>query len=306
MGPQLEVHLHTNRTCNLHCKHCYNDSGNGSQDVLPRELVMEIITAFCDRYDVEFHLEGGEIFMYPELLERMNALSDSVLQCITITTNGTFRLEHPNALSMLTRIGALRISVEGHTDSQQQAVRGIGLASVLDTAAYYQRLGVPMVWRVTLHSANYDRFVEETIPGLTAHGCRAIQVYEFQQVGRGLSGGWLALGESIGALLTALETRGAFSDVDVRMMFPRKRTPEILAHQEALNRKGFCVQTIAPERSISIHADGGVYRCPWDNDKNRCMFNIKELDLERALEQLERENLMHTCEHCSAIRIVCG
>lgn len=304
MRPQLEVHLHTNYSCNLHCAHCYNNSGSGNQDALPQELVMELITAFCSAYNAEFHLEGGEIFMRPELLERMDALPDSILQRITITTNGTFRLESPRVLSMLTRIGALRISVEGHTDSQQRAVRGIGLAPVLDTAFYYQHLSVPVVFRVTLNGANYDHFVEETIPGLMERGCKTLQVYELQRVGRGSSnGGRLALGESIGELLTALEAHGAFSDGTVKFMFPRGRIPEIYAHREALCRGGFTVQPVAPENSVSIHADGGVYICPWDNDRSHSLFNIK--DVENALERLDQEDLTHTCEHCSAVRIVC-
>lgn len=304
MQPQFEVHLHTNYSCNLHCAHCYNDSGRENQDMLPQELVMEVITAFCAAYHAAFHLEGGEIFMRPELLERMDALPDGVLRRITITTNGTFRLENPKILSMLTRIGALRVSIEGHTDGQQRAVRGIRLAPILDTAFYYQRLGVPVVFRVTLNSANYDRFVDETIPGLMERGCKTLQVYEMQPVGRGLSdGGRLALGESIEELLTALEARGAFSDGTVKFMFPRRRVAEIYAHAEALRRGGFTVQTVTPENSVSIHADGGVYVCPWDNDKSHSLFNIK--DVKNVRERLDQADLTHTCEHCSAVRIVC-
>lgn len=306
MRPQLEVHLHTNYSCNLRCRHCYNDSGGEKRDALPQELVMEIITSFCSAYDAEFHLEGGEIFMCPELLERMNALPDSILRRITVTTNGTVRLESSRALSMLTRIGALRISVEGHTDGQQRAVRGIDLAPVLDTAVYYHSMGVPTVFRVTLNRVNYDRFVEETVPGLMERGSMPLQIYEFQEVGRGLSsGGLFALGESIEELLTALEAHGAFWDESVRFMFPGRRIPEICGHREALSRSGFHVELIAPENSVSIHADGDVYVCPWDNGRNHRLFNIRETGPESALERLGREDLTHTCGHCSAVRIVC-
>ena len=64
MQPQLEVHLHTNYSCNLRCGHCYNNSGGRNQEALPQQLVMGIITAFCAAYDVEFHLEGGEIWIH--------------------------------------------------------------------------------------------------------------------------------------------------------------------------------------------------------------------------------------------------
>lgn len=306
MKPKLAVHLHTNYSCNLHCEHCYNNSGARNREALSQELVMDVIAAFCEAYDAEFHLEGGEIFLRPELLERMDALPDSVLQRITITTNGTIRLENPRVLSMLARIGALRVSVEGHQDRQQRAIRGIGLAAPLDNAAYYRRQGIPVVFRVTLSGVNYSRFVEETIPWLTKQGCEALQVYEFQQVGRGLSsGGRLALGESIGELLTALEKHGAFLNESVKFMFPAGRVPEICAHQEALSRSGLCVELLEPESGVSVHADGGVYICPWDNDGSHCLFNMKETALESALKRLGQEDLTHTCGHCSAIRIVC-
>lgn len=305
MRTRLEVHLHTNYSCNLRCAHCYNDSGGRNQTALPQELVIEIITALCAAYDAEFHLEGGEIFMCPELLERMVTLPDSILKRITITTNGTIRRENPRILSMLTQIGALRISVEGHTDAQQYAVRGIGLAPAFDTARYYKRLGVPVVFRITLHSANYDHFVDKTIPGLMKQGIEAFQVYEFQRVGRGSSGSRFDLGESIEGLLTALEAHGTFPGGTVKFMFPKGRLLEIRAHKEALRRSGFDVQKVAPESGISIHADGNVYICPWDNAVSHRLFNIKEMDLKSVRERLDREDLMHTCEHCSAVRIVC-
>lgn len=306
MRSQLEVHLHTNYSCNLLCRHCYNNSGGRDRDVLPKALVIDIITALCAAYDAEFHLEGGEIFMCPELLEHMDALPDSILRRITITTNGTIHLENPKILSVLKRIGVLRVSVEGHTDAQQHAVRAIGLAPVFDTALYYKHLGVPITFRVTLSSVNYDQFVEKTIPGLMEQGGETLQVYEFQSVGRGsFDGARLALGASIEELLIALEAHGAFSDGTVKFMFPKGRLSEIYAHREALRRSGFTVQPVAPENSISIHADGGVYVCPWDNDRSHCLFNIKEMDLRNVQERLDQEDLTHTCEHCSAVRIVC-
>lgn len=306
MRPQIELHLHTNTSCNLYCAHCYNNSGVSEPSVLPSGMILDAITAFCDRYDAEIHLEGGEIFLLAELLSEMDALPDEILRHITITTNGTIRLQEPRVLSMLTRIGALRVSVEGHTDEQQRSVRGIALAPVLDTASFYQSIGAPVWLRVTLNRGNCEAFAAETVPQLICRGFERLQVYEFQKAGRGqYSGKQFALGPSIEGFLASLEAQGSFSPASLRFMFPNGRRQEICAHKEALVQSGFDVQLIGAERGVSIHADGGVYLCPWDNDQRHCLANIRSETVEEVLRRLDGQDLIHTCGFCSAVRIVC-
>lgn len=255
----IEIHLHTNYSCNLFCKHCYNNSGNCNKSKLPKEFVLSLIRKVCSRYNVEIHLEGGEIFLLPELLAVMNTLPDEVLKCITITTNGTICLTDPEVLEMLSRIGALRVSVEGHTNEHQRAIRNTDLTPVLDNACFYKENNIPVWLRVTLHKNNYEAFVKETLPALNSESFENIQVYEFQNVGRGNDNhADFEIGASIGHFLKSLEENHSLLKGNIRMLFPEKRISEILDKKDALLEKGYKVQVLEPRAGISIHADGQV------------------------------------------------
>lgn len=304
MKTKLDIHLHTNYSCNLNCRHCYNNSGKKNKAVMPIESVINIIIAFYTEYDVEIHMEGGEIFLLPELLMEMNNLPLKILKRITITTNGTINLTNPKIISMLSKIAALRVSVEGHTNELQQAVREIDLDSVLELASYYQSKNIPIWLRITLNNFNYGVIVNETIPYMIEKGFNNIQIYEFQNAGRGQkNNNQFALGNSIYEFLVSLESCDAELNRNLRIFFPQKRVEEILEHEDALIQAGLHVRKIVSENSISIHADGAVFICPWDNSLNHRLFNVLDQGVEYVLDNIRRIELTHSCSHCSAICI---
>lgn len=301
----IEIHLHTNYSCNLFCKHCYNNSGSYNKSELPQGFVLDLIRKIYSRYNVEFHLEGGEIFLLPGMLAAMNTLPDEILKCITITTNGTIYLTDPEVLEMLSRIGALRISVEGHTNEQQRAIRNTELTPILDNACFYKDNNIPVWLRITLHKNNYKAFVKETLPALNSEGFENIQVYEFQNVGRGNDNhADFEIGDSIGHFLKSLEENHSLLSGNIRMLFPKKRVAEILDNKDALLEKEYKVQILEPRASISIHADGQVYLCAWENNPGKSIMNICETGVDTFLEKIETMDLMHQCSHCSVIGIV--
>lgn len=301
----IEVHLHTNYSCNLFCKHCYNNSSSCNKSKLPQKTVLDLIRKVCSRYNVEIHLEGGEIFLLPGLLAAMNTLPDEILKCVTITTNGTICLTDPGVLKMLSKIGALRVSVEGHTNEQHRAIRNTDLTPVLDNARFYKENNIPVWLRVTLHKNNCEAFVKETLPALNSEGFENIQVYEYQNVGRGNDNhADFEVGASIAHFLKSLEENHSLLKGSIRMLFPEKRIPEILDKKDALLEQGYKVQVLEPEAGVSIHADGQVYLCAWENDPEKCIMNICETGVDTFLERIETMDLMHQCGHCSAIGIV--
>lgn len=303
----MEVHLHTNNTCNLQCLHCYNGSGcRVVPEILPVPFVIDCLKWFHEHYDVHFHLEGGEIFLREDILTAMNELPDEVLGRITITTNGTIAVHTPGILNMLRKLEVLRVSVEGHTDAQQQAVRRINLDNVLKNASFYRDAGVPVSLRVTLNRTNYDGFVTKTLPTLFELGFRQIQVYEFQQVGRGEHNHTLALDHGISRFLTELALHPEQVTNSLRVMFPIGRRDELLEHNAALEQAGFTVSDVEPESSISIHANGDVYLCPWEDRPDRCVMNLLQTGLDGLDKKLEQMELVHTCGHCSALRVSNG
>lgn len=298
----LEVHLHTNTSCNLHCIHCYNNSKiNAKQDIPDVKALYDTIDSICSSYQAEIHLEGGEIFLRPELLSEMNKFSDDVLEKITITTNGSFFYDNPKIINMLKRLAYLRISVEGHMAEQHEAIRGGSFDTVIQNAKKYQELNIPVCLRITLNKLNYHNFISKTILGLADMGFRDFQVYEFQSVGRGNeSKQLLSLNHPLTNLFEEMYDT-PIPDIQLKMMFSSERKAEILDAKRSLATKSYKVCEIQSEAGISIHANGDVYRCAWDNNPANVLCNW--YNDENALNFIQSSDLAHTCSHCSAFCI---
>ena len=309
MKEKIEIHLHTNDSCNLKCVHCYNKSGEKAADNMPEiDLLMELIQYFCENYKAEIHLEGGEIFLRPELLRGLGTLSTEILQCITITTNGTIFTAEPKIVEMLCKIHAFRISVEGHTDKQQRMIRGITLNKVIEHALLYKERSVHVWLRLTMTSRNCEHLLDETLPYYVNMGFRNFQVYEFQAVGRGrTSRNLLAVSDkSFVSFLENLEKWEELpekEDMHMGFMFSRIRRTLIFSHRKQLELNGLKVFNIPAENGLNIHADGSVYLCAWDNDKEHCILNVYREGMMQMESKLKQMDLKHTCSHCSAVRI---
>lgn len=246
------------------------------------------------------HLEGGEIFLRPDLLREMDLLPDSILQKITITTNGTIFLNDKSILNMARRLGALRISIESAIPSQHEQIRRFSLTKTLENAAQYQADGIPVWLRVTLNKINYNGFLNQHILKLYERGFRRFQVYEFQSVGRGMDNkNMLSIGHSLDKLIDEL-CMTSLDNVILKMMFAKRRNIELLQNKTRLEDNHFHVELIPPEEGISIHANGDVYCCAWEDPKKICNWYRDE----NAKQLLSSANLIHTCNYCSAIRIV--
>lgn len=308
---KIEVHLHTNDNCNLKCIHCYNGSGEKTIYNIPeRNSILELIRYFCTEYEAEIHLEGGETFLRIDLLRQMNCLPTEILQCITITTNGTIYTEDSEIMEMLRRLHALRISVEGHTDEQQCIVRGIELDEVVRHALLYKERGIPVWLRLTMTNLNIEHLLDETLPYYICKGFRHFQVYEFQLVGRGeRNGSLLKVGDS--SFLSFLEKLTVWKNeyrengLQLKIMLPVSRRAAVLSHKSRLEINRLKVSEIPTENGLSIHADGSVFLCPWDNEESHCILNVYENGIEYMKDILKKGELKHICQHCSAVSIMC-
>ena len=301
--------MHTNDNCNLKCIHCYNSSGEKNACRIPNvNRILELIQYFCTEYDAEIHLEGGEIFLRPELFFEMNYLPIEILQCITITTNGTICIEQPEIINMLRKIYALRISVEGHTNKQQSFVRGIPLENVINHALFYKKKKIPIWIRITMTCQNWEHLLDETLPYYINLGFLNFQIYEFQAVGRGKYNiDKLAVNDDIFVLfLEKLKIWRSFYGkvgLHLKFMFSSIRQELICSYKEQLEQNNLKVENISKGNGLSIHADGSVYLCAWDNEENHCILNVYEEDFSQTTLQLRQMNLTHKCNHCSTICI---
>ncbi|MCT4688870.1 radical SAM protein [Vallitalea sp.] len=301
---RLDLHLYTNEYCNIHCKHCYNDSGDARfKKEIPLENINSIIQELYEAYDLDIHIEGGEIFLRPKIFNTLAILDKEILQCMTITSNGTIFMDTPDVQYVLKHIENFRISVEGHTNELNSVLRDCDVLKVLNNAEKYQKMGANIVLRITLHRGNIQTLIRDTLPALANRGFHNFQIYELQSVGRGDGLDYCIREEKdfndfIDTLIEYLPTR-----MNVKLMFNKSRVKSINLRKNELIKAEIQVEEIEPNLSLSIKSDGGVNICPWDTFGD-VLFNIHHEN--NLVKRLNQFNLLHDCEHCSKIKMKVG
>lgn len=304
MKKKLDLHLYTNEDCNIQCKHCYNDSKvKKDKKEIALEKINDIIKELYESYDLDIHLEGGEIFLRSNIFKTLAELDKDILNCVTITSNGTIFMDTPEVKHVVKNINNLRISVEGHTNELNNCLRNCNLFKVLDNAKKYQNMGANIVLRMTLHKHNIETIIEETLPSLANRGFNSFQIYELQAVGRGESLDYCIKNEKdFSAFLDSLVSYTP-KESELKVMFNENRIESIELRKDELTTHGVRVKNIESSLSLSIKTNGDVSICPWDSD-GEVLLNIhKDASLVRSLEEL---NLVHDCKYCSKIKLEVG
>lgn len=290
----FDLHIHSNTDCNLSCKHCYNNSGVGCAERINLDDLYRYLILFSKNYNCDIHLEGGELFLYPELFNVLQKLDESVLKNITITTNGTILLKDFEMLHVLRQIGTLRVSIEGHTQSIHEKVRNSSLEMVLSNARFYQEQGANVVIRVTLNRYNVDTLFTEGVRFLKDKGFSKIQVYEFQEVGRGTQNDFTITCN----FAEIFHQFGAISEpVEIKMMLAKRHLSEIRNYN--WKKKDVCIQYNGDNNGLSIKANGDVTICSWD--EGHVVANFSRMTDSEILNFLSNNSLVHECNFCSKV-----
>jgi len=90
--------LELTRKCNLHCKYCYNNSGEALEEELTLSEILDTIDQACDVGSKGITLGGGEPLLYSNISSVIEYASKKGL-IIVIFTNGT--LLTPKTISLL-------------------------------------------------------------------------------------------------------------------------------------------------------------------------------------------------------------
>jgi MoaA/NifB/PqqE/SkfB family radical SAM enzyme len=293
----IDVHIHTNTHCNLQCTHCYEDTGELTKMNLDEKFEINLIKFFCNAYNADIHLEGGEIFLEESLITALLDLDESVRRHLTITTNGTVRSTNADTIKALTSVSCLRVSVEGHNDVLHKSVRGCELSTILDNALFYQSQGIPIILRITVNKLNIKNMFEETIPSLEKKGFSNFQIYEMQPVGRGKTSG-LCITERLDLLYEGWLRHPTCTSVKVSL--PNKRKYEVFEYIMRLKQAGVDVYEVGKATSISIGVDGVVRVCPWNMDSEPLMI-VRDDNLELLSKIINAQAIPHECDFCSRI-----
>lgn len=293
---RFDIHIHTNNDCNLACKHCYNNSGARTVVRIDLENLYRYLMLFSRNYICDIHLEGGELFLYPEVFEVLDRLDESVLKNITITTNGTILMKDSTIINVLRKVGVLRISIEGHTQSIHEKVRNSSLEEVLFNARIYQDQGANVVLRVTLNKYNEQTLFKEGIRLFADKGFTKIQVYEFQEVGRGQVHD-LKITSSFQEIFNRFVA--IKEPVWIQMMLSERWIPEISKFN--WDNRGVTVKYSSERNGLAIKANENVTICSWDEEN--IIANFSQMTDSDILSFLSDNCFIHNCLFCSKVTL---
>ena len=160
---------HITRKCNLRCSHCYQDDGDGAEEMSLSEMadVVDEVTGtvrqWATEYDMPmraaFSVTGGEPFLRDgifTLIERMATSGSDVY----VLTNGT--LINIETVARLAELGVkgVQVSVEGPHETHD-SIRGDGsYERALEGARLLAEAGLSVTLNSTLSAANSATFKE--------------------------------------------------------------------------------------------------------------------------------------------------
>lgn len=296
----LNVHIYVTPICNIHCRHCYYDAVQNADEsnMLTLKQLQSILTEISTNYDADFHVEGGELFLRNNISSLFENISQTALNQITITSNGTINLT-PH-LHYLKKINCLRISVCGHTDEMQQSLRGINIAPVLKNIRIAVKEELPLTLRMTLQKRYYVKLLSESLQYFyREENVENFSLYEYQSVGRGkeLDEQCLLSNDDCEKILALLEHED-YKGMNLSISLTEQRRQLVEQYEERLIQWGYEVEYLPKEQSLTINYDGTMGICAWNVGND--VIGVYTTDVESIIKNVD---LYHSCEHCSAIVI---
>jgi uncharacterized protein len=157
----MRYSLHITNNCNLRCTYCYEDDKLEKQHrpfLISFEEIDQKLGAILKRGDCdELELLGGEIFLYPDLLEYIFAKYGQNFKFF-LTTNGMIRNKCIDNLIQTYR-PALGVSLDDPQTIERQRV-GIDFARVLENAQHWSKYDVFLIIDAVLTPLNIRRIKE--------------------------------------------------------------------------------------------------------------------------------------------------
>ncbi|MFW9799613.1 MAG: radical SAM protein, partial [Candidatus Thorarchaeota archaeon] len=184
----FQVVWNVTRSCNLKCKHCYEEAGGETHGEMSTNMALKCIDDLADAGVVFLAFSGGEPTLRRDILTLIRRATDREVY-VALATNGT-TLSRPQKVRELKEAGLkfVQISLDGATEETHDAFRGVPgafrktISGIKNCVA--ENLFVEVAMTVTRHN----------LPELssTMQLCRSLRVkwfmiYNFVPVGRGLA-----------------------------------------------------------------------------------------------------------------------
>ncbi len=182
---------HLTESCNLRCKHCYQNS-DGYQDTISLDdfnlVLSRISTALMKwRLPGRVAVTGGEPFLIRNLYDLLRRLDDEPwLDFFDILSNGIL-IDDWTAKSCraFTHLRRIQISLDGATEEVHDAIRGNGtFRKALSALNSLRNAGVTTSIMFTLFRSNRHQ-VRDILELARDYGCDSISIERLVPIGRG-------------------------------------------------------------------------------------------------------------------------
>ncbi len=304
----LNVHCYLTPLCNLSCEHCYYQAWPASrpekQPLNAREVGL-IVSTICDRWDADFHIEGGEVFLRSDLPEIIDSIPGHYWGAVTLTTNATLPITL--SVAQLRLIGNLRISAESHRDPIYRNIRGVSLQPVIRTCEKLATEGVPYEIRMTVLKENIED-LPEAVRFFAELGAARLSLYEFQPLGRGTRNQtrYRLDDQDVVRLLHVLTTIDPLALPRMTLSLPPRRSATVTRCYHAM-ADYYEITHLGAIPSLTINYDGALGVSPWHATADGLADQFAHLtDVDLAAEvaaRLSDRTLYRLCPNCTAIQL---
>ena len=270
------LQLQITHRCAMQCVYCTVNAGSLHKEYLPLDVVRSLYSQALSLGLERLALSGGEVFLYPNLMNLLRWLVKIGAQGvhIAITTSGSVPIEK-NLLGLLKEIPNLTIAVS--LDSYEPAVNektrsGVPTNKIIENLLKMTSIGLDVSINTVLTKTNYrPGFIEGFLNWSISHGINRQQFIFMLPSGRGQYHESLMLSdeESESARLEIVE-------LGVKYWGKIQVSDFLEMLSGCVNRQEFC--GVGRDRQV-VYPNGNVYPCPFLTSSEFLVGNIYRASL---------------------------
>lgn len=184
-GSPFQVVWNITRTCNLHCKHCYENAGRKRKDELTTEQALQCVDNLAENGVVFLALSGGEPTLHPNVLDIIWRANRKGIY-VAMATNGiTFSNSQVVQFYKTAGLKFVQISLDGACAETHDEFRGLngafektiqGIRNCVESGLF-----VEVAMTATHH--NFDE-IQDVIELCKRLGVKWFMIYNFVPTGR--------------------------------------------------------------------------------------------------------------------------
>lgn len=253
LSAPLKAFFNITKRCNLHCVHCFNDSGQANAPELPLNEVIKTLYALQDRGIFKLTLAGGEPLFHSRFIDILNYIANTDLS-VSIVTNATLlNRDLSRRLEEIPNVRSITVSLDGGTPEENDRIRGNGAFN--KTVQGIKLLGLEFTGdvsvRISLMTTNIDR-LQGFVDLVADLGVREIKVNSINPYGRASNRHELLISNEV-----FIEARQRLFEIATT----RDIVVQVPAHKYQCDENQQIGLCRAGEETFEIDGDGGVYPC---------------------------------------------